>query len=86
MGTKLNTIAATEVKRRGVRAITEKLARGPVHVLQRDRPAFVALGEEQFHELLDELEEARLAASLEDLRAGRVRRASAREILAEISE
>jgi len=84
MGSSLNTLPAQEIKRRGVRAILDRLERGPVHVLQRDRPAFVALKEEQFQALLDEAEEARLAASLADLKEGRVRFASASEIVAEI--
>jgi PHD/YefM family antitoxin component YafN of YafNO toxin-antitoxin module len=84
MGARLNTLPAQEVKRRGVRAILDRLQSGPVHVLQRDRPAFVALAEEQFQALLDEAEEARLAASLTDLAEGRVRFASASELLAEI--
>jgi PHD/YefM family antitoxin component YafN of YafNO toxin-antitoxin module len=86
MSTALNTVPAQEVKRRGVRAIVERLAKGPVHVLQRDRPAFVALGEEEFHQLLEDLDEARLAASLQDLEAGRVRFAAAADLAAELTD
>ena len=86
MGTVINTVPAQEVKRRGVRAILERLENGPVHVLQRDRAAFVALGEDEFYRLLEELEEARLAASMQDLAAGRVRFASAADIAAELAD
>jgi PHD/YefM family antitoxin component YafN of YafNO toxin-antitoxin module len=53
-------------------------------VIQRDRPAFVALSEESFQDMLGELETARIAASLADLAAGRVRKGSATDLMAEI--
>jgi len=79
-----NTVPAQEVKRRGVRAILDRLEAGPVHVVQHNRPAFVALDEEAFRELVEEVEEARLRSSLEDLGAGRVRFGSARELFGEL--
>lgn len=84
MNTTFNTVPALEVKRRGVRAITDQLVRGPVHVIQRDRPAFVALSEESFQDMLGELETARIAASLADLAAGRIRKGSPADLMAEI--
>ncbi len=72
----VNTVAAQDVKRRGVRAIIERLEGGPVHVLQHNRPAFVALPEQHYLDLLEEVEEARIRASLADVEAGRVRFAS----------
>jgi hypothetical protein len=81
----LNTIGAPEVERRGLCAILERLEQGPVRVIQDDQLAFVALKEEQFRDLVEELEESRLRSSLEDAEAGRVRWASAREILDEIA-
>jgi PHD/YefM family antitoxin component YafN of YafNO toxin-antitoxin module len=83
-GTVLNTVPAQEVKRRGVGAIVERLKQGPVHVLQRNQPAFVALDEETFRALLAEVEEARLRESLLDLQEGRVRHAGADEIFDEL--
>jgi len=80
----LNTVPAQEVKRRGIRAIVERLEGGPVHVLQRNRPAFVALEEDVFRALVEEVEEARLRASLLDLEQGRVRYARAEEIFDEL--
>lgn len=80
----INTVAAQDVKRRGVRAIVEKLEVGPVHVLQHNRPSFVALREEQYQDLVKELEESRIRASLADVEAGRVRFGSAQELTDEI--
>lgn len=57
-----NTVPAQDVRRRGVGAIVEKLEGGPVHVFQYNRPAFVALREEHYRELLAEIEEARCGA------------------------
>lgn len=83
--TRVNTVPAQDVKRRGVRAIIEKLEHGPVHVLQHNRPTFVALSEEHYHLLVDEIEETRIRASLDDIEAGRVRFASPREMLDELT-
>ena len=80
----INTVAAQDVKRRGVRAIVEKLEVGPVHVLQHNEPSFVALREEHYRELVDEIEAARIRASLADVEAGRVRFTSPRELMDEI--
>lgn len=80
----LNTVPAQEVKRRGVRAILDRLEAGPVHVVQHNRPAFVALDEQDFRELVEEVEEARLRASLQDIEAGRARFGSARELFDEL--
>lgn len=81
-----NTIPAREVKRRGVRAILDLLEDGPVHVLQHDKPAFVALEEEAFRELVEEVEAARLHSSLHDLAEGRVRFGSSEDLLAEFTD
>jgi len=72
MSTELNTVAAQELKRRGVIALEENLEKGPVHVLKRNRPVCVVLSEEEFRELVEQAATARLADSLADLRDGRV--------------
>ena len=80
----MNTVAAREVKRRGITAVDEALAEGPVLILRRDRPSHVVLSPAQFEELREASEEAcvaRVRAALADVRAGRVRRVSARELL-----
>jgi hypothetical protein len=45
----------------------------------------VVLSEEDYRELVDAAASSRLAASLADLREGRVKPATAREILAEVT-
>ena len=81
----MNTIPAQEIKRRGIAAVDELIATGDVHVIRNNRPEYVVLSEARYRELVAEAEEAyvaRVKASLEDVKAGRVRRfASADELL-----
>ena len=73
----MNAIPAQEIKRRGITAVDEALAVGPVHIIKNNRPQYVVLTEERYNELLEMQEEAALArikASLEDARSGRVTR------------
>lgn len=73
----MNVIPAQEIKRRGMAAVDEALAEGPVHIIKNNRPQYVVLTEERYRELLETQEEAalgRIKASLEDARAGRVTR------------
>lgn len=81
----MNAIPAQEIKRRGITAVDEALAQGPVHIIKNNRPQYVVLTEEGYRELLDAQEEAALArvkASLEDAKAGRiVRHASVESLL-----
>lgn len=70
----MNTIAAQEIKRRGLAAIDELLVQGDVHVIRNNRLFYVVLSEERYQDLLNDANEASLArvrASLEDLKAGR---------------
>jgi len=46
-----NTISANEIKRRGISAVDEALQRGPVHVIQRNRPRYVILSEDDYQRL-----------------------------------
>jgi len=48
-----NTITAQEIKRRGISAVDEALRKGPVHVIQRNRPRYVILSEEEYARLAD---------------------------------
>ena len=80
----INTVAAQDVKRRGVRAIVEKLDQGPVHVLQHNRPTFVALREEHYSSLVEEIDAARIRLSLADLAEGRVKTVTTAELMGEI--
>ena len=81
----MNTIPAQEIKRRGIAAVDDLIATGDVHVIRNNRPEYVVLSEARYQELVSEAEEAyvaRVKASLEDVKAGRVRRfASADELL-----
>ena len=73
----MNSVPAQEIKRCGISAVDEALALGPVHVIKNNRPQYVVLSEEDYRELLDAREEAGLArikASLEDAKAGRITR------------
>jgi PHD/YefM family antitoxin component YafN of YafNO toxin-antitoxin module len=81
----MNTIPAQEIKRRGIAAVDELIAKGDVHIIRNNQPQYVVLSQERYEELLEaqeEASEARIRASLEDLKAGRVRRfASAEELI-----
>ena len=47
----MNTIPASEVKRRGVAALQDAVKKGPVHVIKNNRPALVVLSEEEYARL-----------------------------------
>ena len=73
----MNTIPAQEIKRRGIGAVDGLIESGDVHVIRNNRPEYVVLTEARYQELVAEAEEAyvaRVKASLEDVKAGRVRR------------
>lgn len=73
----MNIIPAQEIKRRGMAALDEALANGPVHIIKNNRPQYVVLTEERYAELLDMQEEvmlARIKSSLADVKVGRVTR------------
>jgi len=81
----MNTIPAQEIKRRGIAAVDAMITMGDVHVIRNNRPEYVVLTEARYQELVAEAEEAyvaRVKASLEDVKAGRVRKfASVDELL-----
>ena len=81
----MNTIPAQEIKRRGIAAVDDLIATGDVHIIKNNQPQYVVLSEARYRELIEAQDEAyvaRVRASLEDLKAGRVRRfASAEELL-----
>ncbi|MFQ5586930.1 MAG: type II toxin-antitoxin system Phd/YefM family antitoxin [Thermodesulfobacteriota bacterium] len=73
----MKTIAAQEIKRRGIAAVDEALKEGPVHIIKNNRPEYVVVSEERYQELLEAEDEAyiaRVKASLEDVKAGRIRK------------
>lgn len=80
----MNIVPAQEIKRRGIAAVDEALAQGPVHIVKNNRPQYVVLTEACYSELLEAQEEValtRVKASLEDARAGRVTRHDSIEAL-----
>jgi len=48
----MRTVPAAEIKRRGLAALTELIGQGPVHVVQRNRPACVVLSNADYARLL----------------------------------
>ena len=71
----MNTIPAQEIKRRGIAAVDDLIAKGPVHVIRNNQPQYVVMTQQRYEDLIeaeDEAYEARVLASLEDLKAGRV--------------
>jgi len=82
----MNYFSAQDIKRRGISAVDRVLEDGPAYVLKNNKPKYVVMSSEDYQQLLDDLAEARLAASEGDLDAGRVRRGSARELMAQARE
>jgi len=83
----MNTIPAQEIKRRGITAVEDLIAKGDVHVIRNNKPQYVVLSEARYQALLeaqDEAYTARVLASLEDLRTGRVQRGTPAELLKEL--
>ncbi|TCV90594.1 type II toxin-antitoxin system Phd/YefM family antitoxin [Sulfurirhabdus autotrophica] len=80
----MNIVPAQEIKRRGIAAVDEALAKGPVHIIKNNRPQYVVLTEELYNELIESQEEAALArikASVTDAKAGNVTRHNSIEAL-----
>ena len=72
----MNAIPAQEIKRRGIAAVDELIAKGDLHVIRNNRPQYVVLSEERYQELVvaeQEAYSARVRASLEDVKAGRTK-------------
>ncbi len=86
----MNTVAAQDIKRRGISAVDEFLKNGPVHIIKNNQPQYVVLTEERYRDMLvaeDEAYMARVRASLEDVKAGRVLQfKSTDELLKSINE
>ncbi len=73
----MNSLPAQELKRRGIAAVDDLIDKGDVHVIRNNKPQYVVLSETRYQELVAEAHEAylqRVRTSLEDVRAGRVRR------------
>ena len=59
---------------------------GPVQLVRSNRAEYVVLSTKDYQELIDDLSEARLEASMRDLQAGRVRRGTAAKLMADLVE
>lgn len=71
----MNAIPAQEIKRRGISVVDHLLSSGDVHVIRNNQPQYVVLSEERYQELMVAEQEAyyaRVRASLEDVKDGRV--------------
>ncbi len=77
----MSTIPVQEIKRRGMSVVDEALTKGPVHLVRSNRAQYVVMSEEDYQQLMNDLAEARLAASEADLRENRVRRGDAKELM-----
>jgi len=87
VSTEIRTIAAREIKRRGIGAVDEALKEGPVHIIRNDRPAYVVLDEAQYAELVEARREAQVAGikeALGEVRAGLGRPVTAQQLIDEL--
>lgn len=86
----MNTLPAQEIKRRGVTAIEELIKNGPLHIIKNNQPRYVVMTEERYGELIETEDEAyflRIKASLEDVKAGRIKKyTSSEELLRSLVE
>ena len=86
----MNTVPAQELKRRGISVVDEILKEkdGAVYIIKNNQPQHVVLTEGRYKELLvaeNEAYMARVRASLEDVKAGRVKRGTAEELIRELA-
>ena len=86
----MKTIAAQDIKRKGITAVDEALKDGPVHVIKNNRPQYVVVSEERYQELIEAEDEAyiaRIKASLQDVKNRRTRKfKNAAELLKALDE
>lgn len=80
----MNLIAAQEIKRRGMAAVDAMLEQGPVRVVKNNRPRYVVMSEVEYEAMVSDLAEVRLAASMADLKAGRIHMGTASKLMAKL--
>ncbi|OGT83272.1 MAG: prevent-host-death protein [Gammaproteobacteria bacterium RIFCSPLOWO2_02_FULL_61_13] len=83
----MNSIPAQEIKRRGIAAVDDLIQTGDVHIIRNNQPQYVVLSEVRYQELIEAQDEAyvaRVRASLEDVKAGRVKRGTAKDLIKEL--
>lgn len=72
----MNAIPAQEIKRRGIAAVDELIAKGDLHVIRNNQPQYVVLSEARYQDLIVAEQDAyyaRVRASLEDVNNGKVK-------------
>ena len=83
----MHTLPAQEIKRRGIAAVDELIQTGDVHIIKNNQPQYVVLSEERYRELIEAQNEAyvaRVRASLQDVKAGHLKRGSAKDLIKEL--
>jgi PHD/YefM family antitoxin component YafN of YafNO toxin-antitoxin module len=71
----MNIIPAQEIKRRGLAAVDDLIAKGDLHVIRNNQPQYVVLSEERYQELIRTEQEAyysRVRSALQDVKKGKV--------------
>jgi len=83
----MKTIAAQEIKRRGISFLDKDLKDGPIHIIKNNHLQYVILTEAQYQEML-EFEtiayETRIKESLEDIKANRITHGTAKQLIKEL--
>ncbi|MBF0196143.1 MAG: prevent-host-death protein [Planctomycetes bacterium] len=77
-------IPAQELKRRGISVVDPELANGPVHIILHNKPSYVVISESSYNDMMNDLADARLAASELDLTSGRLRRGNSEQLMEEL--
>lgn len=54
----MNTIPAQEIKRRGIAAVNELIAKGDLHIIRNNQPQYVMLSQRRYDDLLEAEAEA----------------------------
>ena len=73
----MNVVPAQEIKRRGIAAVDDLIAKGDLHVIRNNQPQYVVLSEERYQDLIvaeQEAHYARVRASLGDVKDGKVKK------------
>jgi PHD/YefM family antitoxin component YafN of YafNO toxin-antitoxin module len=80
----MNAIPAQEIKRRGIAAVDDLIEKGDLHIIRNNQPQYVVLSEVRYQELVvaeHEAHYARIRASLEDIKEGRVKRGTPDDLI-----
>lgn len=82
-----NTLPAQVIKRRGIAAGDDLIETGDVHIIKNNQPQYVVISEGRYRELIEAQSDAyvaRVRASLQDVKAGRVKRGTAKDLIKEL--